>query len=65
VGKIQEIIDSKQAPGFIGLSEKFFPMSGSRINQIKSNKIKDMVKEKAWKIKKRGDSKFNPANELL
>lgn len=54
MGKIQEIIDSHQAPGFLGLTD-----GHGALSQIKSQKLKEKVKEQLWKRRK-NTNKMNP-----
>ena len=56
MGKLQEIIDSGQAPSFLGLSD-----GHGAIRQIKSDRLKEKVKEQLWKRRNR-DEKLNPAS---
>lgn len=56
VGKIQEIIDSKQAPGFLGLTD-----GHGALRQIKSDRLREKVKEQLWKRRNNTD-KLNPAS---
>lgn len=55
MGKIQEIIDSHQAPGFLGLTN-----GHGALSQIKSQKLKEKVKEQLWKRRNRDTGKINP-----
>ncbi len=56
MGKIQEIIDSHQAPGFLGLTD-----GHGALREIKSQRLKEKVKEQLWKRRNNTD-KLNPAN---
>lgn len=57
MGKLQEIIDTHQSPGFLGLTD-----GHGAIRQIKSDRLKEKVKEQLWKRRNRDDEKLNPAS---
>lgn len=59
MGKIQEIIDSHQAPGFIGLSD-----GHGALRNIKSQRLKEKVKHEIWKRRNKTD-KMNPDSLLI
>lgn len=54
MGKIQEIIDSHQAPGFIGLTD-----GHGALREIKSQRLKEKVKEQLFK-RRNQDVRLDP-----
>ena len=54
MGHLQEIIDTHQSPGFIGLTD-----GHGAIRQIKSDRLREKVKEQLWKCRNNTD-KLNP-----
>lgn len=56
MSKLQEIIDSRQSPGFLGLSD-----GHGAVRQIKSDRLKEKVKEQLWK-RRNNTEKLNPEN---
>jgi hypothetical protein len=54
MGGLQEIIESRQSPGFLGLTD-----GHGAVRQIKSDRLKEKVKEQLWKRRNRNE-KLNP-----
>ena len=59
MGKIQEILESHQAPGFISSAS-----GHGAIKEIKNDRVREKVKEQLWKRRNR-DERWNPENNLL